>query len=121
MAQEQGEGVPVFEQVTHGLAQARVGLHLFEFELLPHPEFEGVHYRSTVLLVKAQAFLGCEPAFLALGVVVVDLSLIFEDPAAFGREGIDNVHKASPSVVRMQCAAYCSCADTTNGSNLWPH
>ena len=56
--QEQGEPVPVVEQVGDSLAQTGVRFDLLFFQLSREPLVQLVHYRRAVLLVKSQTLLG---------------------------------------------------------------
>ena len=96
--EEQREPVPVLEHVAHGLAEARVGLHLVLVELRLQVLLEAVHHRAAVVLVEVQAVGGRQRLLLGPRLEPEDLAKLFEHDAALTGKGVDDVDELAASV-----------------------
>ena len=99
LAQEQGQGVPMFEQVLEGLAQVGVRFDLVGVQQGLHPSMQLIHDRATLSLMELETRLRREAILLGLGVEVVNLAEALQDLAALGGEILDEVDELAPAVV----------------------
>ena len=98
VAQEEGERLPVVEEVLEGPAQAGVGFDPFLLKLLLDPVVKALHDGAAMLLVVAEAGFGGKSLLLGLIVVLIDPAQVFEHALALGGEVWGDIHKASSAV-----------------------
>ena len=98
LAQEQGQGLPMFEQVLEGLAQAGVRFDLVGVQLGLHPSMQRLHDRAALGLMELETSLRREAILLGQGVEVVNLAEALQDLAALGGEILDEVDELAPAM-----------------------
>jgi len=96
--QEEGQRLPVIEEVLDRTAQPGVGLDALLVQLFAQPAVKFVEERLAAFVMEAEALGRIEALLAGQGVVVKDVTQAFEDAPGLVRKARSDVDDLAPTV-----------------------